>query len=65
MWSVLNGELKSKSNAVKGKATHALKTKVVVLGLVKNKKIFGAISHKMNSLSGLTRAIGNIPAATI
>ena len=29
-----------------------MKTKVVVLGLIKNKKIFNAISEKMNSLLG-------------
>ena len=52
VWSVLSGELKSKLNAVKGKAAHGMKAKVVVLGLINNKKIFGAISHKMNSLFG-------------
>lgn len=53
VWSVLSSVLKSKSTTVKGKAAHALKTKIAVLGLIKNKKIFGAISHKMNSLFGL------------
>lgn len=53
VWSVLSGLVKSKSNAVKGKAAHdAMKAKVVVLGLINNKKIFGTISHKMNSLFG-------------
>lgn len=52
VWSVLSGVLKSKSDALKGKAAHTMKAKVAVLGLIKNKKIFGAISHKMNSLFG-------------
>lgn len=58
VWSVLSSVLKSKSNAVKGKAAHAMKTKIVVLGLIKNKKIFAAISHKMNSLFGLEDSEG-------
>lgn len=60
-WSVLSGLLKSKSSSVKGKAAHVMKSKVAVLGhiknkkifgLIKSKKIFGAISGKMNSLFG-------------
>jgi len=58
VWSVLSSVLKSKSNAVKGKAAHAMKTKIVVLGLIKNKKVFAAISHKMNSLFGLEDSQG-------
>jgi len=59
VWSVLSTVLKSKSNTVKGKTAHALKTKIAVLGLIKNKKIFGAISHKMNSLFGLEESRGH------
>lgn len=53
VWSVMSSVLKEKSNTVKGKVAHTMKTKISVLGLIKNKKIFGAISHKMNSLFGL------------
>jgi len=59
VWSVLSTVLKSKSNTVKGKTAHALKTKIAILGHIKNKKIFGAISHKMNSLFGLEESRGN------
>eukprot|EP01018_Ginkgo_biloba_P017889 Gb_28400 [translate_table: standard] len=50
LWSVLSSVLKSKSNAVKGKAADAMKCKVVMLGLMKNKKMFGAISHRVNAM---------------
>jgi len=52
VFSALSGVLKSKSNGVKGKAAHAMKAKVAVLGVIKNKKIFCSISHKMNSMFG-------------
>lgn len=52
VWSVVSGVLKSKSSVVKGKAAHAMKSKIAVLGLIKNKKLYVAISQKMNSLFG-------------
>ncbi|GLJ46074.1 hypothetical protein SUGI_0970620 [Cryptomeria japonica] len=50
VWSVVRGVVKTKSTALKDRATDVMKSKLVALGLVKNKKIFKAICHKMNVL---------------
>ncbi|KAH9328507.1 hypothetical protein KI387_000615 [Taxus chinensis] len=50
IWSAVRGAVKTKSNSLKEKAADAMKAKVVVLGLIKNKKIFKTIRHKMDVL---------------